>query len=137
MADDPDHPDRILLKPFIRITDGADDPSLEIGHPADIVNYGEICNIVEEAIDRDVPTLGILLLCSKTVCPDDIPFFRLYLLKFGTTSKRRDLDDLPTLEENLNQSKSSADDSAVFEEIIDLLGVGVSRDIKVFWNLFQ
>jgi hypothetical protein len=135
MADDPDHPDRILLKPFIRVTNGPDDPSLEIGHPADMVNNGEICNIVEKAIDGDVSALGIVLRCSKTVCPDDIPFLRLYLLEFRTAPKRRDLDDLSAFEEDLNQSKSSTDDAAVSEKVIDLLGVSVGRDIEVFWDL--
>ncbi len=135
MADYPDHSDRILLKPFIGITDGADHPCPEIGHPADMVNNGEICNIVEKSIDGDVSALGIVLRCSKTVCPDDIPFLRLYLLEFRAAPKCRDLDDLPTFEEDLNQSKSSTDDAAVSEEAIDLLGVSIGRNIEVFWDL--
>jgi hypothetical protein len=34
----------------------------------------------------------------------------------------------------LNQSKSTADDTAVFEKGIDLMGMGIGGDIKVFGN---
>jgi hypothetical protein len=37
MADDPNHSDRILLKSFVGVTDGSDDLSLEVSHPADVV----------------------------------------------------------------------------------------------------
>jgi len=55
MADDSNHSDRILLKSFIRITDRSDDMVLEVGDPPDVIYNGEISNIVEKAIDRDVP----------------------------------------------------------------------------------
>jgi hypothetical protein len=38
MADDSNHPNRILLKSFIGIADGSDDPMLKVNHSADIVD---------------------------------------------------------------------------------------------------
>jgi hypothetical protein len=37
----------------------------------------------------------------------------------------------------MDQSKSAADDPAVFKEGIDLNGMGISGDIKVFWDPSQ
>jgi hypothetical protein len=37
----------------------------------------------------------------------------------------------------VNQSESAADDPAVLEEGIDLMGVGISGDIKIFRGLPQ
>jgi hypothetical protein len=56
MTNHADHPDGILLKPFIGITDGPDHPSFKISYPAHIVDQGKIRNAVEKAVDRDVPS---------------------------------------------------------------------------------
>jgi hypothetical protein len=82
MANHPNHSDRILLKSFIRATNGSDDVSLEISRPADVIYDREVRDIVKKTIDRDVSPQGILCRSSKTVCPNDIPFFCLDLLKF-------------------------------------------------------
>jgi hypothetical protein len=56
MTNNADHPDRVLLKSFIRISDGPYYPSFKIGHPAHIVDKGKVGNAVEKAVDRDVPS---------------------------------------------------------------------------------
>ena len=137
MADHPNHSDRILLKSFTRITDGSNDPSLEVCDSANIIYNREICNIVEKAINRDVPAQGILRGRSKTVCPDDIPFFRFYLFKFWPAPKSGYLDDLSPSKKYLDLFKSAANDPAVFKEGIDLMGVSIGGDIKIFWDPFQ
>jgi hypothetical protein len=137
MADDPNHSDRILLKPFIRIANGSDEPSLKVSHSADIVYDGEICNIVEKAINRDVSSQGIFFRCSKTFLSDDLTFFCLNLFKFRSAPKRRDLDDLPPPKKYMDQSKSAADDPAVFKKGIDLMGVSIGGHIEIFWALSQ
>jgi hypothetical protein len=131
MADDPDHSDRILLKSFIRVTDRSDNLSIEVRHPADIVYNGEICNIIKKTIHGDVPTQGILRRCSKAVCPNDIAFFCLDFLKFRSTPKSGHFDDLPSFEENMNQSKSATDDPAVLKESINLMGMGIGSHIEI------
>src|SRR5512136_1177670 len=82
VTDDPDHPNRILLKSFIRIADRSNDTSLQVSHSAHIVYDREIRNIVEKTIDRDIPPQGILCRSSITVRTDDLPSFRLDLFKF-------------------------------------------------------
>jgi hypothetical protein len=37
----------------------------------------------------------------------------------------------------MDQSESAADDPAVFKESIDLMGVSISGDIEIFWDLSQ
>jgi hypothetical protein len=54
MTNHADHPDGVLLKSFIRITDGPYHSSFKISHPAHIVNKGKIRDAVEKAVDRDV-----------------------------------------------------------------------------------
>jgi hypothetical protein len=56
MTNNADHPDGVLLKSFIRITDGPYHPSFKVSHPAHIVDKGKVRNAVEKAIDRDVPS---------------------------------------------------------------------------------
>jgi hypothetical protein len=56
MTNNADHPGGVLLKSFIRITDGPYHPSFKISHPAHIVDKGKIRNAVEKAVDRDVPS---------------------------------------------------------------------------------
>jgi hypothetical protein len=108
---------------------------LEVGHPTDVVDNRKICNIVEKAIDPDVPAKGILLWCSETVYSDGISFFCLYLLKFRPTSESGNLNDLSPFEKDLNQSKSASDDPAVFKEGIDLMGASIGGNIEVLRNL--
>jgi hypothetical protein len=132
MADDPDHSNRVLLKSLIGITDRSDDLLLEVFHPADVVYDGEIRNIIEKTIDRDIPSQGILCRRPKTVCPDDLPFFGLDFLKFRSTPKSGYFDDLPSLEENMDQSESSADDPAVSKKGVNLMGVSIGGHIEIF-----
>jgi hypothetical protein len=108
---------------------------LEVGHPADIIYNGKICNIVEKAIDCEVAAKSILLWFSKTVYPDGIPFFCLYLLKFRPTAEGGNLNDLSPFKKDLNQSKSASDDPAVFKEGIDLMGASIGGNIEVLRNL--
>jgi hypothetical protein len=56
MTNNADHPGGVLLKSFIRITDGPYHPSFKIIHPTHKVDKGKIRNAVEKAIDRDVPS---------------------------------------------------------------------------------
>jgi hypothetical protein len=137
MANGPNHSNRILQKSFIGVTDRSDDLSLEVGHPTDVVYNGEVCNIIEKTIHRDVPTQGILRGRSKTVRPNDIPLFCLDFLKFRSTPKSGYFDDVPSLKKDVNQSKPAADDPAVFKKGINLMGVGIGGKIEIFRGLSE
>jgi hypothetical protein len=132
MADDTDHSNRILLESLIGITDRSDDLSLEVGHPVHIIYDGKIRDIVKKTIHRDIPSQSVLCRRPKSVCPNDIPFFCLDFLKFGSTSKSGNFDDLSSLEENMNQSESAADDPAVLKESVDFMGMGIGGYIEIF-----
>jgi hypothetical protein len=132
MADDADHSNRILLKSLIGMTDRSDDLSLQVGHPPDVVQDGEVCDIVKKAVHRDIPPQGVLCRRPKTVRPNDLPFFCLDFLKFRSTSKSGYFDGLSSFEENVNQSESAADDAAVPKESVDFMGVGIGGDVEIF-----
>jgi hypothetical protein len=51
------------------------------------------------------------------------------------TSKSGDLDDLSPFKKDLNQPKSAANDAAVLEEEIDLVGVSVGGNVEIFGDL--
>jgi len=137
MTNHADHPGGILLKSFIRITDGPYHPSFKISHSAHIVDQGKIRNAVKKAVDRDVPSQGILCRSTKAICPNNISFLRLNLFEFRATSKGGDLDNLSAFEEDMDQSKSATDDPAISEETVDLVGMGIGGDIEVSRDLPQ
>jgi hypothetical protein len=132
MADDPNHSHRILLESFVGVADRSDDLSLQVGHPTDVVYDGEIGDIIEKTVHCDIPPKSILRRRSKTVRPNDIPFFCLDFLEFRSTPKSRHFDGLSSLKENVNQPESAADDPAVSKEGINLMGVGISGHIEIF-----
>ena len=135
MADDPYHPNRVLLKFFIRIADGPDDLFLEARYPTDIVNDGKIRNIVEEAIDRDVAAQGILLRGPKAVSLENLPVIGQSLFKFRVAPESGDLNHLSPFKEDMDQPEPSAYDPAVFKKGMDLVGVSIRGDIKILRDL--
>jgi hypothetical protein len=136
MAESPNHSNRVLLEFLIRITDGSDDLPLKISHPVDIVNDGEIRNIVEQAIDGDVTAQGIFLGCSKAICSDDLPIFDRFF-EFRVATESGDLDDFSLSKKDSNQPESTADDTAILEKEIDFVRASVGGDIEVFGDLPQ
>jgi hypothetical protein len=137
MADDSNHSNRVLLKSLIGVTNRSDDLSLQVGHPADVVQDGEICDIVEKAIDRDIPAQGIIGRRPKTVCSYDLPVFCLDFLKLRSTPKSGHLDDLSPLEKNMHQPESATNDPAVLKEGINLMRVSIGGHIKIFRSLSE
>jgi len=134
MPDDPDHSNRILSEAFIGIPDGSDDSPLKVCHPADAIDDGKICNIVEKAVDGNVTAKGILLRSPETLFSDNFSVFRFHFLKFKVAAKRRDFNHLSAFKKDMDQPKSAADDPAVLEEIFDLMRVGIGGDVKILWD---
>ena len=134
MADDPDHPDRVLLKFFVRISDGANELSLEISRSSHVVDNRKIGDVIKEAIDRDVPAKRILRRGPEAVGPDDISLFGLNLLEFGVAPECGDLDNLLPFEENMNEAKPPANGPAVPEKGVNLMGMGIGGQVEIFWD---
>ena len=132
MADDPDHSDGVMFKPFVRITNGSDDSSLEVSHPSHTIDDGKICDIVKKAVNRNVPAQGVFLRGPETFRPNDFSFLVLCLLKFRMAAERGDLNDLSPFEKDMDQTKSPADNSAISKEGLDLVETGIGGDIEVF-----
>ena len=137
MADDPNHPDRILFEFFIRIADVPDHLSFEISLPAHIINDGEIGNIIKEAIDRDIAAEGILLRRAKAVGPENLPVISQCLFKFGVAPEGGDFHGFSAFKKDVDQPETAANDPAVFEEGIDLMRMGIGGDIKIFRDLSE
>jgi hypothetical protein len=137
MADDSNHSDRILLKSFIGIADGSNDLMLEVSDSTDIVDNGKICNIVEKAINRDVSAQGILWRSSETFFSDDLAFFCFHFLEFRSAPESGYLNNLSSFKKNMGQSKPAANDPTISKESIDLVGVRIGGDIKVFGDLSE
>ena len=137
MAYDSNHSDRVLLKFFIGISDGLDDLMLEVSHPTDIVDNGKVCDIVKKAINGDISAQGIFLRCSKAIGSNDLSLLGYRLFEFGVATECRDLDNLSSFKEDLNQPKSAADDTTVLKEQTDLVRMSVGRDIEISWGLAQ
>jgi hypothetical protein len=137
MAYDANHSDRILVKSFIRIADGLNDPMLEVSDSTDIVDNGKICNIVEKAINRDISAQGILCRGSKTFFSDDLASFCFHFLEFRSTPESGYLNDLSSFKKNMGQPKPASNNSTILKESIDLMGVRIGGDIKVFRELSE
>jgi hypothetical protein len=137
MADHPDHSNGILFESFLRIADRSDHPLFKILHPSHEVNDRKIGNIVKKTIDGNVAAKGILTGRSKTVCPDNRPIFGFNFFVLRSTSKSRNLNNLSSFKEDLNEPKPPPDDSAVPEEGVHLMGVGICGDIKILRDFSQ
>ncbi len=137
MADDSNHSNGILFKPLIGVTNRSDDLSLQVGHSANIVQDGEIRDVVEKAVDRDIPAQSIICRRPKAVCSNDLPVFCLDFLKLRSTPKSGYLDDLSPFEKDVHQPESATDHPAVLEEGVHFVRVGIGGHIKIFWRLSQ
>jgi hypothetical protein len=137
MTDDANHSYRILLKSFVGIADGSDDPTVEIGYPAHVVYNGKICDIVKKAVDGDVPSKGILCRRAETLLSHKLALLRFCFFKFRSAPKRGQFDDFPSPEKDVDQSEPASDDAAVSEEIADLMRVGVRGHVEIFRDLSE
>jgi hypothetical protein len=131
-------PDRVLTKADVRIADGAHDARLQIGQPLDVVDHLLGFEIVEEPVDGEVAPAGVLLGRAEDVVAPDEQIARLgrgavvvvffHLARVG--AKGGGLDDLRT-EEDVGQSKPTADDPRVVKAAFDLVGGGAGDDVEV------
>jgi hypothetical protein len=137
MADDPNHSSRVLLKSFVGIADGSNDLMFEVSHSTDVIDNRKICDIVEETVNGDVTAQRIFFGCAKTFPPDEFALFRLYLFEFRSTPEGGYLDDLSLSKKYVDQSEPAANDPTIFEESVDLVGMRIGGDVKVFRDLSE
>ena len=109
---------------------------LEIFDAADVVDHGEVRDVVEEAVDGEVAPDGVLGGGAEGVVRSDQEVdvarrTRIDVLRLGTPAERGDLDDLPSVEEDVGEPEAPADDAAVPEEAADVLRAGVGPDVEV------
>ena len=95
----PHHPHGVLVEPQPRRPDRPDDAGVEVGEPTHVVYHGEVRNVVEETVDREVPAPGVLLrravlvgIRSRSQDVGRLPF--LDLGRVGRSSEGRHLNDL-------------------------------------------
>src|SRR5262249_61329808 len=113
---------RVLAEADVRVADGADEARLEVGEPPDVVLHLARFDIVEKAVDREVPAPGVLLRSAEHVVPanqDLVPGLQVHPLPGVAAEGRRLADLLP--EENVGQAEPPPDDAAVAEQVLNLL----------------
>ena len=129
----PKHAHRVLAEAHGGIADGADRASLEVPEAADPVDHGEVGDVVEESVDREVPAEGVLLGGPKGVVATDEGVSGLGL---RGSPKGRDLDHL-LAKPDVDEAKASTHDETVPKELPHLLGVGAGADIEVLGSTIQ
>src|SRR5713226_4930683 len=127
-SDRPEHAHRVLANTLVRVANRPYDPDCEVLESADVVDNGERRDVVEERVDGEVAPECIFLWRSEGVVPVDE---QLPLRRRGIRSGDGDLDDLLT-KADVREAKPPADDPAVSEQPLDLIGVCGSADVEVF-----
>ena len=128
-ADGAHHADGVFAEADVRVANGADAASLEVAKAADVVDDGEVVDIVEETVD------GIFLGCAEGVVFELVESVRL----IGDGVRRRclaeggGLDDL-FAKDNMGETEATADEIAIAELALDFVGACVSTDVKIFWG---
>lgn len=129
------HADGIFAETDVGVADGADAAGLEVTETTDVINDGEVVNVVEEAVDGEVTTEGIFLGCAEGVVFELVESVRL----IGDGVRRRclaeggGLDDL-FAKDNMGETEATADEIAIAELALDFVGACVSTDVKIFWG---
>ncbi len=136
------HPDGIFREALVRIADAAHQPRPQVLQPADIVDDGERRDVVEQRVDREVAPEGVLFGRAERVVVVDRPVglcrcavrrrLRAFLdvTRPGQPPERRHLDRLrPELD--VREPEASADDPAVPEQPLHLIGMSRRADVEV------
>lgn len=124
---------RILREADIRVADGAEAKGLKILQSPHVVDDDFLDGIVEEAVDREITAHRVLFRCSKRVGLFEslVSFLVACDQSSGAmTSECRDFKDRGSAV-NMGQHKSTSDQSTVSEELSNLRGLGIRRDVEV------
>ncbi len=145
-----DHPDGILDEALVRVADGTDAAVLDVLVAADVVDDGEVVNVVEEGVEGEVAPPGVLLRRSEHVVAQDLAVLALddagqsrrQLCRSGVRLGRRvvgvidgraeggHLHDL-VAEVNVGQPEPAPHQPAVAEDLLDPGGRGIVDHVHV------
>ncbi len=124
----------------IRIIDHPDDPGLEIPDPVDVVKHRECFHVVEQPVDRKVPSPGVLLRSAIGIVPEDDSAFGtndplrrisgVAAVLVGTLAEGGDLDYFCSIED-VSYFESSPDDPAVAKELPQSRWRGGGGDVVI------
>ena len=123
------HPDRVLAHPDLGIADGADEPRLEVGDSAGVVDHVKGARVVEQRVDREVAPKRVFLGRAESVVVADQRVFGLGHV-LGAAAEGGDLD-IVLAEEDVDQAKAPPDKPRVAEQIAHLLRMRRSRDVEI------
>ncbi len=134
-ADGAQHSYGVLSEPYVGVANAADHAMLEVVKSADVIDNLEGTDIVEESVDGEVPSAGILLRrteCVVMMLEEGGLFggFTVGLVGVRGSPESACLDDL-FAEPDVSEAKAATDQKAVSEELPDLVGVSVGSDIEV------
>ena len=140
------HPDRVLREADVGVVDHPNDPGLQVPDPVDVVKHREGFHVVEQSIDRKVPSPGVLFRGPIGIVPEDDsalgtndPLCRLSgvaAVLVCTLAEGGDLDDLGSIED-VSYLESSSDDPAVAKELPQSRGGGVGGDVVILGTFSQ
>ena len=130
MADHPQDAHRVAGEAPVRVADHADEPRLQVPHPADVVDDGAVFDLVEQGVDGQVAAEGVLLERAKGVVGRQHLVLALEI-ELAAGAQGRHLDDLVAPEEHLHQAETPADGATVAEQLAQLARPGVGGDVEV------
>jgi hypothetical protein len=123
------NPHRVFSKANTGFADCANQPLLQVSQTIDVVDYDFSFDIVEEPVDCKVSSLGIFGVRTPYVVAVNQEFAAV-VSRVGAWVRAEGcgLDNLAT-EEDVGESKASTNDSAVAEEMLDLVRRRARRDV--------
>jgi len=86
---------------------------------------------LKEAVDGQIPALGVLPGSPVSVIPGRRSFLILHLFEFGAPPESGHFHNMGAPEKDLHQAEAAADDAAVAEEFANFPGAGVGDDIEI------
>ena len=126
------HAHGIFLEADFRIADRADDPLFDVLHAADVINYAEILDVVEKAVDGEVAAVGVGF--GRT---EGIVFKRTFAGvlndladRLGIAAEGGRLDDL-LAEADMREPEAAPDQKAVAERVLDLGRFRARADVEI------
>lgn len=128
-AQSPQNPNGILLQAANGLADHTHDASLKVGKAFGVVNELVGNGVVEQAVDGEVPSLGILLgRTEKVVSRGEIVAVFIFA---QVATKSGDLE-LRVLSAHQHQAKALADNVGAVNGVPHLIRFGVGGNVEVF-----
>ena len=132
-ADGAHHADGVFAEADVRVADGADAASFEVTETTDVINDGEVVDVVEETVDGEVATEGIFLGSAEGVILELVETVGLIGdgIRGRGLTEGGGLDDL-FAKDNMGETEATANKIAIAELALDFVGAGIGADIEVF-----